>query len=134
MMLTDWRRERTIRIVLKTLARQRVLGIPGPNGPWLVERALPEGEKIESALRTCHLRGWAEPISPDGIPHLQLTNESELPRDVTPSHVGPVYRLTDSGWQAIHRTHSWVIATLAIAFASLVASLIGSAIAVALAR
>lgn len=125
-MLLDigWRRERKIRWVLKRLTRQRVVHIVNPGGFWLVEQSLPTGDGIQESLRTCHLRGWVEPISPVGIPHIEVTSDGEFPSDLTPSHVDPIYRVTDAGWNQIHNIYGWILATFAVAFLTFCATIV----------
>ena len=125
-MLLDvgWRRERRVRWVLKRLAHQRVIRILNPGSFWLVEKSLPTGDGIQESLRTCHLRGWVEPISPVGIPHIEVTSDGELPSDLAPSHVDPIYRVTDAGWNQIHNMYGWILATFAVAFLTFCATIV----------
>jgi hypothetical protein len=99
-----------------------------PGNAWVVERSPPEDEETEAALRTCHLRGWVEPVV-DAIPKGQLTPAGELPQGGVFSGHGPLYRLTDAGWSAINRSHRWVIVSWLVALASLVASIVGILVA-----
>lgn len=119
--LLNWQRERFIRRTLRKLSRQRVVGIFQPGDIWVIEKSPVINEKVEAALRTCHLRGWVVPMF-DAIPRGQLTKEGKLPDKL--SGFGPMYRLTEAGWNALHRIHGWVIATWLIAFVTLVATII----------
>lgn len=89
----------------------------------MIEKALHDDEKTEAALRTCHMRGWVEPLE-HAIPKGKLTPEGRLPEGNIFQRVGPLYRLTEAGWQVVHRTQTWVKATFAVALATLVASII----------
>lgn len=115
------RREFAIYRTLKAVSRQRVALILQPGNFWVIEKAIPHDEETEANLRTCHLRGWVEPIE-NAIPRGNLTEDGRLPEGDLFSTVGPLYRLTESGWNAIHRTH--VIALLGL-IASLIAALLG---------
>ena len=124
MSFLDWQRERFIRKTLRKLSRQRVVGIAQPGNVWVIEKSPPKGKKLDAALRTCHIRGWIE-ILVNAVPKGQLTKEGELPDGKIFDEVGPIYRLTDSGWNAINRTHDWGIVTCMIAWATLIAALTG---------
>jgi hypothetical protein len=118
---SGWRRERFIRRTLKKLSRQRVVGVFQPGNVWVIEKSPVIDEKVETALKTCHLRGWVEPIF-DAIPKGQLTKEGKLPDKL--SGVGPVYRLTEAGWNALNRIYGWIIATWLIAFVTFIATIV----------
>ncbi|MDO8432406.1 MAG: hypothetical protein Q7S58_08370 [Candidatus Binatus sp.] len=122
-MMTYWRDEREIKKVLRRLSRQRVRMILQPGNAWFVERAVMSDESAQTALRTCHLRGWAEPIDHRAIPNMEVSDEGDLPTN--PISINPVYRLTDSGWNAIHNTHSWIVSTFAVALVTLFATVLG---------
>jgi hypothetical protein len=119
--IDGFRRERTIRRVLRQLARQRVVSVLQPGNVWLIERALENTEDHEAALRTCHMRGWVEPLA-DSIPGATLGPDANLPPDFAFDRSQPLYRLTDSGWAAIHRTH-------VLALLSALIALVGAALA-----
>ena len=93
-----------------------------------IEKAVSEGESEEviAALRTCNLRGWVEVLT-DAVPRGKLTPEGELPKDFLMSDVAlaPMYKLTEAGWNVIHRSHEWVVVTCFIAAATLIAAIIG---------
>lgn len=105
------KREYTIYKTLKALSKQRVAIILKPGNVWVIEKAIPDSEELEENLRTCHLRGWVEPIH-DAILKGNLEADGSLPSGNIFTEQTPLYRLTDSGWNAIHRTH--VITLLAI--------------------
>ncbi len=115
------KREFSIYRTLKAVSKQRVALILQPGNVWVIERAIPDDEVTEANLRTCHLRGWVEPIE-NAIPKGQLADDGGLPEGSMFNKRGPLYRLTDSGWNAIHRAH--VIALLGV-IASLLAAGVG---------
>jgi hypothetical protein len=124
-MLTNWRRERFIRGVLRKLSRQRVALLLQPGNVWVVEYAVGGEKGVEEALRTCHMRGWTEPLT-DSIPKGALTPEGTLPPlDKLFSGHGVIYRLTDAGWNVIHRTHEWVVVTCLASLIALFATVFG---------
>jgi hypothetical protein len=123
MSLLDFRREQQIRRVIRMLARQRVAMILQPGNVLVIENS-PTLPYQEEALRTCLLRGWVEVLH-DSVPH------AALPPDMRLSEGPPmfnsqrtIYRLTEAGWQVINRTQTWVVATFAVAFASLIATVL----------
>ena len=65
------------------------------------------------------MRGWVEPIV-DAVPKGKLTKEWQFPENHELSDEGPVYRLTDSGWNIIHRIFGWILTTCIIALATLI--------------
>jgi hypothetical protein len=121
----DWKRERFIRKVLTRISRQRVAIILQPGNVWAVERAVSEDQpNVAEALRTCHMRGWVEPLS-DAIPKANFTPKGNLTESLEIKGSSPIYRLTEGGWNVIKRTHGWIILTFIIAAATLFATLIG---------
>ena len=117
-------RERQIRVVLRTVASQRVAMILQPGGVWVVENHPGGDHDSEAALRTCNLRGWVEPIG-DAIPKGEVDAKGNIrtPNDPYAEH-GPVYRITAAGWAELKRSHQWIVASWVVALASLVASLV----------
>jgi len=111
------------------MSGQRVMSILQPGNIWVVEKSLHSGEKTDAALRTCHMRGWVEPIE-HAIPQGELTPDGRLPDGDVFQHVSPLYRLTEAGWQVVHRTKTWIMATFTVALATLVASIISLIVAV----
>ena len=80
--------------------------------------------ETRGALRTCHLRGWLEPMfDGEAINSRQL--QAGVPTDTT--HRSPMYRVTEAGWDALRRPHAWgligVFLSLVAAVASVVALL-----------
>ncbi len=94
---------RSIHRTLKAVSRQRVALILEGN-VWVIERCLPEDDVTQANIRTCHLRGWVEPVV-HAIPKGSLTEDGRLPDGYPFTSSGPIYRLTDSGWHAIYRSH-----------------------------
>ena len=118
-MFDEYRRERFIRKTLRRLSRQRVAMILQPGNLWVIEKAVSEGEnrEVAAALRTCNMRGWVEVLS-DAIPHSRVTPERNLTEST--SGVAPIYKLTETGWNVIHRSHEWVIVTCFIVAITLI--------------
>lgn len=123
-MLTNWRRERFIRSVLRKLSQQRVAALLQPGNVWVIEKAVMSGGDLEEALRTCHMRGWVEPLV-DSVPKGALTPDGRLPEGKLFSGHGPMYRLTEAGWNVIHRTHEWVVVTCVASIIALFATIVG---------
>ena len=121
MAFENFRRERQIRRVMRALARQRVAVVLQPGDVWVVENAPSNLPFREEALRTCLLRGWIAVLH-EAVPKGSLTPEGNLPNGPMFQSRAPVYRLTEAGWLVINRAQAWVIATFAVAFATLVAT------------
>ena len=129
-MFDEWQRERFILKTLRRLSQQRVVLILQPGNVWVIEKAVSEGtsEKVTVALRTCNLRGWVEVLS-NAVPHGSLTPEGKLPEGPLMSGKAPVYKLTEAGWNVIHSSHQWVVATFIVATITLIATILSSFIA-----
>jgi len=126
-MLMLWlgsKRERFIRKVLKSISKQRVALILQPGNVFVIEKAPVSEPGLEEALRTCHMRGWIEPIC-NAIPKGKLTKDCKLPDGDLFTEIGPYYRLTEAGWSVIRRTHLWVVTTCLIALATLIGTICG---------
>jgi hypothetical protein len=123
-MLTDWRRERFIRSVLRKLSQQRVAVLLQPGNVWVIEKAVTGDGDLEEALRTCHMRGWVELLA-DSVPKGALTPDGRFPEGKLFSGQGPMYRLTEAGWNVIHRTHEWVVVTCVASIIALFATIVG---------
>jgi len=123
-MFDEWHRERFIRKTLRRLSQQRVVGILQPGNVWVIEKSIDEGDKVVAALHTCNLRGWVEVLT-NAVPRYKLTPEGKLPQDFRISDVAPMYKLTEAGWNVIHRSHEWVVATFVVATAALIATILG---------
>jgi hypothetical protein len=118
------KKERFIRKVLKSISKQRVALILQPGNVFVIEKAPASEPGIEEALRTCHIRGWVEPIC-NAIPKGKLTKNGRLPDGDLFTEIGPYYRLTEAGWSIIRRTHLWVVTTCLIALATLIGTICG---------
>jgi len=108
MSFIDIKREWNIHKILRQLSRQRVGIVLQPGNVWVIERAVTETDKTEAALRTCYMRGWIEPLQ-DAVPQTNLNEDGSLPSGSTHNRVGTLWKITDSGWSAIHRDHEWTL-------------------------
>jgi len=124
----DANRERFILSVLRRLARQRVALLLQPGDVWVIEYAVEDEKNVAEALRTCHMRGWVEPLA-HALPTGKVAPNGTLPEKLFTTEK-PLYRLTDSGWSAIHRTHSWDVFACTIAGIGLIVSLSSLIVAV----
>jgi hypothetical protein len=123
MSFEGFRRERNTRRVLRALAGQRVAMILQPGHVLVVENAPSNLPFQQESLNTCLLRGWIEVLH-EGVPTGQLSpGDTSLPDQPFTSRA-PIYRITDSGWSVINRTHFWVISTFAVALLALIASVL----------
>jgi hypothetical protein len=119
MAFTAFNRERRVRRVLRSLAGQRVVSVLQPGNVWLIENA-PELPGQEEAVSTCLMRGWVEVLH-NAVPKGQLGPDGLPDRNEPFKGRGTIYRITDSGWAVINRTHTWVMATFAVSLFALVA-------------
>jgi|SRR5579862_2555101 len=120
---TDRHREQFILGVLRRLARQRVAVLLQPGDVFVLEYAVDETvEDVAEALRTCHMRGWVEPLA-HSIPKGRLKPNGSLPDGPLYTHTAPFYRLTDSGWRVINKSHGWEVFACLVAVVSLFVSL-----------
>ena len=119
-----WRKERAIRRALRGLARQRVAAILQPGNMLVVERGPSRREPSDAAIRSCHLRGWAEPIG-NAVRSGSLGPDGTIPDGKVYDRVGPIYRITEAGWHVLNRTQAWLVMTFVVALASLVATILG---------
>ncbi len=108
-------REYSIYKTLKALSKQRVGLILNPGNVWVIEKAISDSDENEKNLRTCHLRGWVEPLE-NSIPKGELTSDGNLPSGNIFTKQAPLYKLTDSGWNAIHRTHVITLLGIMLSF------------------
>lgn len=118
------KREIFIRKTLRQLSKQRVALILQPEGIWAVEKTLSSSDKVNAALSTCYLRGWVEIIE-KAIPKGKLPKDGELPSQDIFIRIEPLYRLTEAGWNVIHRINKWIITTCVVACITLFATIIG---------
>lgn len=121
-MFTEFRRERKIRKALRALARQRVAAVLQPHGVWVVEHAPTNLPFQDEAIRTCLLRGWVSVLE-DAVPQGSL-EEDRLPNGPLFQKQAAIYRLTEAGWMAINRSHTWVLATFFVALLTLLATVV----------
>ena len=121
-MFADWKEERAIRRTLRKLARQRVALVLQPGNVRVIERALIHDENTPALLLNCEMRGWVEVLQ-EAAPHGNLTDGGRLPPGTLYDRVERVYRLTDSGWNAINRSHGWTLVGAFLAFLSLLATI-----------
>ncbi len=121
-MLTDFCREWAIRRTLRSLSRQRVALVLQPGNVWVIENAVGDSEETDANLKTCYMRGWVEPIE-NALPQGKLTPDGKLPDGDIFDRIGPLYRITDSGWSVINRSHQWFLLTVLVAVLSLIAVL-----------
>lgn len=117
-MFIDFYREYKIIKHMRKLACQRVAMVLQPGHVWVLEKAPPSNEENDHILLTCWIRGWVEPHSFE-IPQGQLTSEGGLPPVDSIRHAN-FYRLTDGGWNAIHRTHQLSILTIMLTIISII--------------
>lgn len=119
MVFTAFKRERRIRQVLRSLAGQRVVAVVQPGDVWLIENA-PNLPGKEESISTCLMRGWVEVLH-DAVPKSQLCPDGLPNRNEAITGYDTIYRITDSGWAVINRTHTWVLATFAVSLLALLA-------------
>lgn len=109
--------------LLRRLARQRVGMLLQPGNVWVLEYAVQDTEEIRALLHTCQLRGWVE-ILHESVPSAKINPDGSLPHDFPSAQSEHIWRLTDSGWAAIQRSHQLTILGIVVA-------LVGLAVAIA---
>jgi hypothetical protein len=114
------KREYSIYKTLTLLARQRVALVLQPGNVWVIEKAMPNTEQNQENIQTCLMRGWIEVLH-ESVPSGSIETNGALVEGKMFDGTKTIYKLTDSGWNAIHRTH-------VIGFLSVIVSLIGIAI------
>ncbi len=119
--LFEMKREYSIYRTLKRLSKQRVGMILQPGNVWVIEKALPRTDENEENLQTCLMRGWIE-ILHESVPMGVLGPNAELPDGQSLTSKEHIYRLTEGGWNALHRTH-------VIGILSIITALIGLVLA-----
>ena len=119
------RREFSIYKTLRFLARQRIAVILQPGNVWVVEKAMPDTEQNQENIQTCLIRGWLE-VFQESVPTGKLTEELKLPSGNIFDGKKAIYRLTDSGWNAIHRSHVLLILSLILALLGVAIPLLAS--------
>jgi hypothetical protein len=93
-----------------------------PGNVWVIECAAPINEDNMPMVQTCLLRGWIEVLH-EGVNHGQLGKNGALPQGPLFTETQDIWRLTDSGWSAIHRSHQLTVLGLALAVIGLVVGL-----------
>jgi hypothetical protein len=109
--------------ILRHLSKQKVGLVLQPGNVWVIEYAVPDNEETDLLLKTCYMRGWVEPLE-NSIPKGKLQPDGFLPNGPLFHTHGPIWKLTDSGWSAINRSHQ-------LGVLSLFLSLLGIIIAIA---
>lgn len=117
------KKEYSIYRTLRRLARQRVAMVHQPGNHWVIEKAMPQTNENEANLQTCLMRGWVE-ILYESVPSWKLTDSLKISESIDQGNQH-VYRLTEGGWNAIHRTHVLVILGLILAVISTTAAILG---------
>lgn len=86
-----------------------------PGNVWVIEMAVSRNEETETALLTCYMRGWIEPLE-RAIRAGDLPDEMNLRLGADMfTRTDTIYRLTDSGWSVVNRAQLWVFASLVLA-------------------
>ena len=115
-MFTHLKREYSIYKTLTCISKQRVVLLLQPRNAWVMEKALPNTDQNQANIRTCMIRGWVDLLH-ESVPSTNIDNNYGLSKEPEFNNNENIYKLTDSGWNAIHRTH--VIALLGIIIALL---------------
>jgi hypothetical protein len=122
-----WRNERLIRQKLRELSRQRVSSTL--DSGVVIEKAVPVDAEAVTAFLTCHMRGWVEPadtvlVHPVEVAYMDGSIDVK-PHTIPglPAGYPRAWRLTDSGWQVLHRTQPLVLLSFAISALSLIVAL-----------
>ncbi|MDY0263517.1 hypothetical protein [Syntrophotalea acetylenica] len=92
-----------------------------PGNGWVIEKAMPVTEANEENIQTCLMRGWVEVLY-ESVPMQKLPSDGDL-KNASAVSAQHIYRLTEGGWNAIHRTRS-------LNLLSFIVALIGISIAV----
>jgi hypothetical protein len=119
------RREKQIRSVLRKLSQQRVALVLQPGNYWVIEKAIGDDEETDTALLTCYMRGWVEPIE-GAIPSGRLNPDGSLPSGFQFDKVKTHYRLTSAGWSVINGSHRLSVIALTISIISLAVSVLAN--------
>ena len=115
-MFTDLKREYSIYKTLTRISKQRVVLLLEQGNTWVVEHALQDTSQNQANIRTCIIRGWIGLLH-ESVPSTNIDNNYGLSKRLEFNNNQDIYKLTDSGWNAIHRTH--VITLLGIIIALL---------------
>lgn len=119
-MLTDLQREHAIRRALRNLAKQRVALVLHPGNVWVIENVV-DTKETDAALKTCHMRGWVEPLM-NAVPKSKLMPDGQLPINLEFENVAPLYKLTSAGWSVIYRSYQLALFAVLISVLSLLIS------------
>ena len=119
-MFESFTRERQIRKALKIIAGQRVVLILQPGNVFVIENSPMATDWFEQAVQTCRIRGWVDVLH-EGTPSAPLEFQGRKPIFDNPTKPTTFYRLTDGGWNAIHRSHALLIVTVILSTLSLAA-------------
>jgi len=118
------KREYSIYRTLTFLARQRVALVLQPGNVWVIEKAMPDTEQNRENIQTCLMRGWIEMLQ-ESVPSGNLKADGTLPDGKFFEGTKTIYRLTDSGWNAIHRTHVMVLLSIIVSLLGVAITLMG---------
>ncbi len=113
-MFTHLKREYSIYKTLSRISKQRVVSVFQPGNAWVIEKALPDTEQNQANIGTCMIRGWVD-ILHESIPTTDIGNDYGLSKGLESNNNKDIYKLTDSGWNAIHRTHVITLLSIIIA-------------------
>ncbi|HOY70646.1 MAG TPA: hypothetical protein PL131_08705 [Methylotenera sp.] len=102
---------------LKFLSKQRVAIVLQPGNVWVIEKAMPDTEQNNENIQTCLMRGWVEVLH-ESVPTEKIDLSIGKIPELTQNNKKNIYRLTDSGWNAIHRTHITTLLGIIIAISS----------------
>lgn len=116
-----WKREREVLQVLRGLSRQRVWVIFGPERKWMIENAVKRDDDTDAALATAIMRGWIEPLQHSISWH--DTDYVMASKDLAGGDRNEqLYRLTESGWAALNRSHVWTLVNTLLAAGAIAAT------------
>lgn len=113
-MFTHLKREYSIYKTLTCISKQRVVLFLQPGNAWVIEKALPDADQNQANIRTCMIRGWVDLLR-ESIPSTNIDNNYDLSKALDLNRKEDIYKLTDSGWNAIHRTHVITLLSIIIA-------------------
>lgn len=102
------KRERAILKLMKALAKQRVAMILHPNNIWVIEYAAERTEANRPDFLTCLLRGWIE-VYQEKVSTGKVTNMLDSDGRYLFDSKETIFRLTESGWAVINRSHQWAV-------------------------
>ena len=81
-----------------------------------------DDDETDASLKTCHLRGWVEPLA-NAIPKGTLGPDGSLPPHLFDGH-GSLYRLTEGGWAVINRSQQLALLGAFLTVATLLVALV----------